>query len=198
MSDPRKPTTKLGRQRRDPRTESVPPSRQTEEILLRARRKSDSGLPAVLPERGLRGAAPPARVETRRGPSLEEELDRERAERAAEADLMGQILARATQAEARVRVLEQSLARVNEERVLAESQLAAVRAELEEVLRANKASYDAQSHALGERAPDSRADHRAELRAARSLAAELLASLDAVLAGKTPSRDGVPSQRPRR
>ena len=129
---------------------------------------------------------------------LENELAHERAERAAEADLLGQILARATQAEARVKILEQTLARVNEERTLAEAQLQAVRAEIDSLLADKKATYKEQTSSLEQRATDS----KPQLRAMRALAHELLQKLDMVLAvgasrpppSKPPSSPG--SERP--
>jgi len=91
MSEPRRPTTKLGR-RRDPRAESVPAGR----------RLTQPELGAVVVGKM---KDPTARVA-----QLEQELARERAERTAEADLMGQILARATQAEAALKAAEEALA----------------------------------------------------------------------------------------
>ncbi len=116
---------------------------------------------------------------TGRVSDLESELQHERAERAAEADLLGQILARATQAEARVKILEQTLARVNEERAMAEAQLQAVRAEIDGLLADRKATYTAQTSSLSE--PPRASDSRPQLRAMRSLAHELLSTLDTIL-----------------
>lgn len=126
---------------------------------------------------------------------LENELAHERAERAAEADLLGQILARATQAEARVKILEQTLARVNEERTLAEAQLQAVRAEIDSLLADKKATYKEQTSSLESRATDS----KPQLRAMRALAHELLQKLDTVLAvagASRPPPSHPPSSRP--
>lgn len=123
---------------------------------------------------------------------LEAELTRERAERTAEADLMGQILARATQAEARVKILEQTLARVNEERALAESQLQTVRAELERLHGDRKDAYALQTSSL-----DPKPDNRPQLRAMRSLVLDLLQVLDTVLMQGVSDRPPPPSSRPK-
>ena len=126
---------------------------------------------------------------------LESELAHERAERAAEADLLGQILARATQAEARVKILEQTLARVNEERALAEAQLQAVRAEIDGLLADRKAAYKEQTSSLE---PTRGSDSKPQLRAMRALAHELLQKLDTVLAAgvSRPPPSRPPSSRP--
>lgn len=181
MSEPRRPTTKLGR-RRDPRAESVPPGR----------RLTQPELGAVVVGKM---KDPTARVA-----QLEQELARERAERTAEADLMGQILARATQAEARVRLLEEALARANEERAIAEAQLQSTRAELEQLLADAKATFDAGASLLPAVAGERRSDSRPALQAARSLAAELLQSIDAALGRDrepTSQRARVPTLRPK-
>lgn len=203
MSDQRRPTARFGRRTKDPRSDdSSPPPREPEHVdrprsdpPRRAGRKTDAELHAV--------AAPPPSIRTKdpagRITDLESELAHERAERAAEADLLGQILARATQAEARVKILEQTLARVNEERALAEAQLQAVRAEIDGLLADKKATYTAATASLSEtgRAGDS----RPQLRAMRSLAQELLQSLDTILgsagASRPPPSSGTPtSDRP--
>lgn len=189
MSEPRRPTTKLGR-KRDPRIDSVPPERSEERAFQR--RASQSDIPVV--------GQPIGKMKdpTMRVAQLEEELARERAERTAEADLMGQILARATQAEARVSLLEQSLARANEERAVAEGQLHTTRAELDRFLAETKAKFDTDNSLLPSPVSDRRFQSRPQLQAARALAHELLQSIDAALAQEPPSqRPRVPTLRPK-
>jgi hypothetical protein len=208
MSDQRRPTARFGRRaNKDPRVDdSVPPTREPEKIDRRSDRPSPRtrrtapDLPVVAVPASIRNKDPLGRIA-----DLESELARERAERAAEADLLGQILARATQAEARVKILEQTLARVNEERTLAEAQLQAVRAEIDALLADRKAAYTAQTSSLE---PTRGSDSRPQLRAMRALANELLQSLDTVLAAsatrpppskppsKPPSSRGQGSDRP--
>lgn len=190
MSEPRRPTTKLGR-KRDPRLDSIPPSRGEERAF---RRTSD--IPAAAPTGAVVGKMrdPSARIA-----QLEQDLARERAERTAEADLLGQILARATQAEARVSLLEQSLARANEERAIAEGQLQAARAELERLLADAKATFDATNSLLPSPVGERRRDSRPVLQAARTLALELLQSIEAALEREPPSSSrSTPSHRPQR
>lgn len=186
MSDQRRPTQRFGRRTKDPRVDDSAPPPRDEHVdrprsdpplptARRAGKKTDAELHAVAaPPPSIRQKDPAGRIA-----DLESELAHERAERAAEADLLGQILARATQAEARVKLLEQTLARVNEERALAEAQLQAVRAEIDGLLADKKAVYTAQKDSLA----DGRGDSRPQLRAMRSLAQELLQSLDSILGG---------------
>jgi hypothetical protein len=202
MSDQRRPTARFGRRTNDPRVdESVPPTREPERVDRPASdrptargRKTDAELHAVAASPpSIRSKDPVGRIT-----DLESELAHERAERAAEADLLGQILARATQAEARVKILEQTLARVNEERAMAEAQLQAVRAEIDGLLADKKATYTAQTSSLAE--PSRGPDSRPQLRAMRSLAQELLQSLDSILGSgvsRPPPSSGSPaSDRP--
>jgi chromosome segregation ATPase len=170
--------------------DSVPPERSEERAFQR--RGSQSDIPAV--------GAVVGKIKdpTVRLAQLERELATERAERTAEADLMGQILARATQAEARVSLLEQSLARANEERAIAEGQLQSARAELDRFLADTKASFDANNSLLPSPVSDRRFQSRPQLHAARALAAELLHSIDAALGNEPASqRPRVPTLRPK-
>ncbi len=115
----RRSTQKFGRVRRDPRTDSVPPAAIEERL-------SDSSLPPRLPNRPApRISLPVARP---RGPAptlseLEGQLAKERAERAAEAGQIGQLLARATQAESRVKQLEALVAKLIEQRAELEGEV---------------------------------------------------------------------------
>src|SRR5262245_34909944 len=104
----RRPTIRVGR-RRDPRAETLPPA------------ESKSSLP---PAAGSRRSLTPGEREPgryrRRATEPPEALAR-----AADADeMMGRLLARATQAETRVRALEQVVARLNEDRLLLEARIA--------------------------------------------------------------------------
>lgn len=186
MSESRRPTTKVGR-RRDPRLDSLPPDRPEERVVLR--RASHPDLPAARVIGKVRD--PAARIA-----ELEDALAQERAERAAEADLLGQILARATQAEGRVSLLEQSLARANEERAIAEGQLQSARAELERLLADAKASFDTQSLVTAV-ASERRFDSRPQLQAVRALAADLLQSVDALMRTSPSQRPRAPTVRPK-
>jgi hypothetical protein len=118
---PRRTTQKLGRVRRDPRTDSVPPAAIEERI-------SDSNLPPRLSGRPLpRISVPVASSQRPRAglslSELEAQLAKERAERAAEAGQIGQLLARATQAEARVKQLESLVEKLIEQRAELEGEV---------------------------------------------------------------------------
>lgn len=188
MAEQRRPTARIGRRSKDPRIDSVPPTREPEAVSLPPSERSAIGR-LRKPDGAVQVQEQPEPIIVQKGGSvrvreLEGELANERAERAAEADLLGQILARATQAEARVKLLEQTLARVNEERAMAEAQLQTLRGEIDRLLADRKSSYEEQSAALA----DSRAtDSKPHLRAMRTLAQELLQTLDALLGGH-PSR----------
>lgn len=197
MSESRHPTTKLGR-RRDPRLDTLPPDRPEERVVLR--RTSRSGLPAARVIGKV--TDPAARVigkvtdPSARLAELERELAQERAERTAEADLLGQILARATQAEGRVALLEQSLARANEERAVAEGQLQSARTELERLLADAKASFDT-NNLVTAVASERRFESRPQLQAVRALAADLLQSVDALMRASPSQRPRAPTVRPK-
>jgi hypothetical protein len=95
-----------------------------------------------------------------------------------------------------VKILEQTLARVNEERALAEAQLQAVRAEIDSLLADRKAAYKEQTSSLE---PSRGSDSKPQLRAMRALAHELLQKLDTVLAvagASRPPPSRPPSSRP--
>lgn len=186
MSESRHPTTKLGR-RRDPRLDTLPPDGPVERVVLR--RTSRSGLPAA---RVIGKVTDPAD----RLAQIEAELAQERAERTAEADLLGQILARATQAEGRVALLEQSLARANEERAIAEGQLQSARTELERLLADAKASFDTHNLVTAV-ASERRFESRPQLQAVRALAADLLQSVDALMRASPSQRPRAPTVRPK-
>lgn len=159
MSDPRKPTTRLGRVKRDPRVESVPPSA----------RKADS----------------------KRPPTSEGATDID--------ELLGRLLARATQAEVHAQQLEQTLQRLNEERVVLESRMADLVHQLEEG-DAHRAQLEAQLRSSG---GSRKSEGPVTLAYVRSMAAELVRAIDRVTPAMTPSnlpavvRSEAPTPRPR-
>lgn len=119
MSEVRRPTTRLGR-KKDPRTDTLPP----------ARAMSDSLLPRVEPLRKF----PTEEARTGRSARLEELLAREKAERDSDADKMGALLARATEAElsaknalATMKKLEARVAELEKENAALETQMAVFR-----------------------------------------------------------------------
>ena len=177
----------MSSRKRDPRMDTDPPSGNApDSASARQRKATQKELHAIVaPAVAIRAKDPHARIA-----EIEAELTKERAERTAEADLMGQILARATQAEARVKILEQTLARVNEERTLAESQLQTVRAELEGLLADRTDVYTQTRTSL-----DSKPDTRPQMRAMRSLVLELLQVLDGVLTQGNSDHPALPSVR---
>ena len=169
MSEQRRPTTRLGR-KRDPRAESVPPS---------SRKSPDSVPPSNRkPERPERKA--------------EAELALERADSGADMDeVLGRLLARATQAEVRAQHLEQTLARMNEERVVLEARLSELVRQLDDA-DTSRGSLEAQMRSMGH---SRRQDGPVTLAYVRSMAAELLRALDRVTAVRATPSD-LPMARP--
>ena len=126
MSDStRRPTQKLPRTRRDPRSDdSIPPPKEerlnvSAPVPKGAVRTTLTGRGTMPPSRSMTPKAASVRV---RGESVEEQLARERAERASDADHMGQLIARAIKAEARNKQLEDMVARLNDERAKLEAE----------------------------------------------------------------------------
>jgi hypothetical protein len=125
MSEIRRPTTKLGR-KKDPRVDTVPPPPAKREPASQRGRPSEGMLPRV-DGRRFSADEPKTSPMTR----LEDLLAREKAEREADADKLGELLARATRAEAereklldRLSDMEAKLNSVERERAALESQLA--------------------------------------------------------------------------
>ena len=121
MSDYRRPTTRLGR-KKDPRVDTVPPAPPKG-------RMSEQLIPKVEPLKRF-----PDEARTGRSARLEELLAKERAERDAEADRFGELLARATAAEASIKdaltqvaALESRLRELEREKAALESQIAVMR-----------------------------------------------------------------------
>jgi len=154
MSEQRRPTQKLGRARRDPRTDSVPPSG----------RGKDSKRPEPLAIEGASGG----------------DID----------ELLGRLLARATQAEVHAQHLEQTLARLNEERVVLEARMAELVRQLDDA-DTHRASLEAQVKTVSQ---SRRTDGPVTLAYVRSMAAELVRALDRVGSRSSPSE--VPTPRP--
>ncbi len=174
MSEQRRPTVRLGK-KRDPRAESVPPS-------------SRKGGPDSAPPSNRK----PERRESARGldaharPDLDAELARERTDAGGDMDeVLGRLLARATRAEVRAQQLEQTLARLNEERVVLEARLAEVTRQLNDADTA-RASLEAQARSVG---PVRRNDGPVTLAYVRSMAAELVRALDRLAPGRPPVSD---------
>lgn len=185
----RRSTQKFGRVRRDPRTDSVPPAAIEERLSDPAPRMTGRPMPRV--------SVPVAKGRMSVGPTLSElegQLAKERAERAAEAGQIGQLLARATQAEARVKQLEGLVARLIEQRAELEgevtrqrhsfaAQLMEQRQALETLAAAAKPTRNKLTGKL---------ESVASLTSVRTMATELLRLLE-----KIDEREGVrPSRRP--
>jgi phage shock protein A len=115
-------------------------------------------------------------------------------------ELLGRLLARATQAEVHAQHLEQTLARLNEERAILEARMADLVRQLDDA-DTMRASLEVQAKTVNQ---SRRADGPATLAYVRSMAAELVRALDRVTprgsqsdlpAARTPSE--IPTPRPR-
>jgi phage shock protein A len=170
MSEQRRPTTKLGRaKQRDPRVDSVPPSARGKDT--NSRRPEPLALDGVVS-----GAT---------GGDIDE--------------LLGRLLARATQAEVHAQHLEQTLARLNEERVVLEARMAELVRQLDDA-DTHRASLEAQVKTVSQ---SRRTDGPVTLAYVRSMAAELVRALDRVGSRSSPSEvgshfpaSGAPTPRP--
>jgi len=110
----------------------------------------------------------------RRG-DLDTELAAERSAAGGDMDeVLGRLLARATQAELRSQQLEQTLARVNEERVVLEARLSELVRQLEDA-DTSRASLEAQVRSTGQAR---RSEGPVTVAYVRSMAAELVRALD--------------------
>jgi phage shock protein A len=152
MSEQRRPTTKLGRAKRDPRVDSVPPSGRTKES-----KRPDPPIEAT-------------------GGDIDE--------------LLGRLLARATQAEVHAQHLEQTLARLNEERVVLEARMSELVRQLDDA-DTHRASLEAQVKTVSQ---SRRTDGPVTLAYVRSMAAELVRALDRV--GSRSGSSEAPTPRP--
>ena len=171
MSDPRKPTTRLGRVKRDPRVDSTPPSARKSET----RRPPTESKRPPSPSHGADGAT---------------DID----------ELLGRLLARATQAEVHAQQLEQTLQRLNEERLVLESRMMDLVHQLEDA-DAHRAQLEAQLRTGGGK---NRSEGPVTLAYVRSMAAELVRAIDRVAPAMTPSNlpvvrppSDLPTPRPR-
>ncbi len=156
MSEQRRPTQRVNRVKRDPRTDSIPPSRG---------RGPESKRPETSALDGTGAAA---------------DVD----------ELLGRLLARATQAEVHAQHLEQTLARLNEERIVLEARVA----ELQRLLvdaDTERASLEAQVRTTN---ASRRTDGPVTLAYVRSMAAELVRALDRV-GHRPPSNPDLPVPR---
>lgn len=138
---------RLGRAKRDPRADSVPPSM----------RKPDSKRDS-LAAAGVDGAA----VAGGGNGDIDE--------------LLGRLLARATQAEVHSQHLEQTLARLNEERVVLEARMSELIRQLDDA-DTSRASLEAQLRTTSQ---SRKTDGPVTLAYVRSMAAELVRALDRV------------------
>lgn len=182
----RRPTQKLGKVRRDPRADSIPPAVIEERVVERT--TSGRPVPKV-------SAPVPARHHS--GPhtvaSLEAQLAKERAERAAEAGEIGELLARATRAEARVRQLEELIAKLLDERAKLEVEVSGQRHSAAAQLLERRATLEKLAGRSGSKFPG------ASLDGVRTLATELLRELQAIEADgvQTPRISSPPESRRR-
>lgn len=161
MSEQRRPTLRLGR-KRDPRSDSVPPSA----------RKSPEGKRDGAPAASAADGAPPSGA----GNDIDE--------------LLGRLLARATQAEVHAQHLENTLARLNEERVVLEARMAELVRQIDDA-DTQRASLEAQ---LKSTSSARRTEAPVTLAYVRSMAAELVRALDRLQMRVTPS--DLPTPRP--
>jgi phage shock protein A len=104
-------------------------------------------------------------------------------------ELLGRLLARATQAEVHAQHLEQTLARLNEERVVLEARVAELARQLDDA-DTQRASLEAQ---LRTGNASRRTDAPVTLAYVRSMAAELVRALDRVVPPRTPSSSDLPA-----
>jgi phage shock protein A len=171
MSDQRRPTARFGRAKRDPRVDSVPPSVQ--------RKESKDG-------RGPESKRDALAVDGVAGGDIDE--------------LLGRLLARATQAEVHAQHLEQTLSRLNEERAILEARMTELVRQIDDA-DTMRASLEAQVKTVNS---SRRTDGPVTLAYVRSMAAELVRALDRVTprssqsdlpAARTPSE--IPTPRPR-
>lgn len=153
---------RLGR-KRDPRVDSVPPSGR--KLPPDSKQGLDDVAAAVA---GIAGAS---------GSDIDE--------------LLGRLLARATQAEVHAQHLEQTLARLNEERVVLEARMAELVRQLDDADTA-RASLEAQVRTV---AQTRHTDGPVTLAYVRSMAAELVRALDRV-GVRPPSLTDLPTPRP--
>lgn len=129
MSEISKPTQRFGRTKKDPRMDSVPPPPLTPQRSVPpstrspsvSQRMSEGMLPRVA---GRRAGAFPDEPKTSPTTRLEDLLARERAEREQDADRLGELLGRATRAEAERQKLLERLADVEARLAAAERALA--------------------------------------------------------------------------
>ena len=183
----RRPTQKLGKVRRDPRADSIPPAVIEERVAERT--TSGRPVPKV-------SAPVPARPS---GPhtvaALEAQLLKERAERAAEAGEIGELLARATRAEARVRQLEELIAKLLDERAKLEVEVSGQRHSAAAQLLERRATLEK----LAGRSTSGSKFPGASLDGVRTLATELLRELQAIEADgvQTPRISSPPESRRR-
>lgn len=105
-------------------------------------------------------------------------------------ELLGRLLARATQAEVHAQHLEQTLARLNEERAILESRMAELVRQLDDA-DTQRASLEAQVKTTPQ---GRRTDGPVTLAYVRSMAAELVRALDRLQMRMTPS--DLPTPRP--
>ena len=98
-------------------------------------------------------------------------------------ELLGRLLARATQAEVHAQQLEQTLQRLNEERVVLESRMTDLVRQLEEG-DAHRATLEAQLRSTGS---GRKSEGPVTLAYVRSMAAELVRAIDRVTPVMTPS-----------
>lgn len=176
----RRPTQKLGKVRRDPRADSIPPAVIEERVAERT--TSGRPVPKVsspVPARG-QHSGPPHTVA-----SLEAALAKERAARAAEAGEIGELLARATRAEARVRQLEELIAKLLDERAKLEVEVSGQRHSAAAQLLERRATLEK----LAGRSTSGSKFPNASLDGVRTLATELLRELQAI------EEDGVQTPR---
>ncbi|CAN5239953.1 hypothetical protein BH09MYX1_BH09MYX1_43710 [soil metagenome] len=184
----RRSTQKLGRVRRDPRTDSVPPAAIEERVSDGARH---SGRPVPRVSIPMQPKNRPSMVSMS---DLEAQLARERAERSAEAGQIGHLLARVTQAESKVKQLESLVSSLIDQRSALEAevttqrhgfaaQLMEQRQALENLAAVAKPTRNKLTGKL---------ESVASLTSVRTMATEMLRLLE-----KIDERDGVKSSRPK-
>lgn len=197
MSDStRRPTQKLTRTRRDPRIDSVPPPKEerlhtSAPVPKGAARTTLTGRGTMPPSRSLTPKAPSVRA---RAETVEEQLARERAERASDADHMGQLIARAIKAESRAKQLEDMVARLNDERARLEAEFqSAKRAFAEQLAEQRSALENFTPEAKTNRSKTLGKIETASITNARTVANELVRLLDRL--SETPPSSRAPTSR---
>jgi hypothetical protein len=144
------------------------------------RTKRDPRAESVPPSARKDGARPDSKRELEASPAADVD------------ELLGRLLARATQAEVHAQHLEQTLARLNEERAVLESRMADLVRQLDDA-DTQRASLEAQARTVNQ---NRRTDAPVTLAYVRSMATELVRALDRIAPRIPSGQSDLPTPRP--